>query len=141
MTLHFSMMIGRDLGELGRAADQLRVWLVGVLDDDAVASVELAAVEALTNSIQHGPSDSKKPIGVFLAVSDANVVLEIADCSPPMPTLFDGAGQQKLELEKLDLESLPESGRGLSLIVVSMDEVSFVQAEDKVRLRMVKHRK
>ncbi|OJF93672.1 ATP-binding protein [Pararhizobium antarcticum] len=141
MTLQLSMMIGRDLGELGRAADQLRAWLAGVLDDDAAASVELALVEALTNSMQHGPSDSEKPIGIFLAVSDADVVLEIADGSPPMPTLFDGAGQQKLGLEELVIENLAEGGRGLSLIVVSMDEVSFIQAEDNVRLRMVKHRK
>lgn len=135
------MMIGRDLGELGRAADQLRAWLTDVLDDDAAASVELALVEALTNSIQHGPSDSEKPIGVFLEISDADVVVEIADGSPPMPKLFKGAGQQKLDLAQLDQESLAEGGRGLSLIVLSMDEVGFVQADGDVRLRMVRHRR
>jgi anti-sigma regulatory factor (Ser/Thr protein kinase) len=140
MTLNTSMMIGRELGELGRAADQMRTWLAGVLDDDAAASVELALVEALTNSIRHGPSDSAKPIGIFLNVSGTDIVVEIADDSPPMPTLFEGAGTDKLELASVDLDELPEGGRGLSLIVISMDEVSFVQAQGQVRLRMVKHR-
>lgn len=136
-----SMMIGRDVTELGRAADQLRIWVNDVLDEDAAASVELALVEALTNSIEHGPKESERPIGIFLTVSEADVILEIADDSPPMPKLFDGAGQQKFELEKLDLDSLEEGGRGLSLIVVSMDEVSFVQTGDQVRLRMVRYRR
>ena len=140
MTLHANMMIGRDLSELGPAADQMRAWLSDHLNDDSAASVELALVEALTNSIRHGPADSAQPIGIFLEVTDADVVVEIADDSPPMPTLFEGAGQQKLELDTFDIESLPEGGRGLSLIVLSMDEVSFVQAADKVRLRMVLHR-
>jgi anti-sigma regulatory factor (Ser/Thr protein kinase) len=141
MTFQASMMIGRDLGELGRAADQLRGWLADVLDDDAAAAVELALVEALTNSIQHGPSDSEKPISVHLNVSDADVVVEIGDGSPPMPTLFENAGQQKLDLDSLELDNLAEGGRGLSLIVLSMDEVSYVQTEDQVRLRMVRHRR
>lgn len=95
MPFRTTMMIERDFGELGRAADQLRVWLADVLDDDAAAGVELAVVEALTNSIRHGPSECKRPIGIFLEVSEADVVVEIADGSPPMPSLFDGAGQQK----------------------------------------------
>lgn len=140
MEFEASMMIGRDLAELGRAADQLRIWVDGALDEDAAASVELALVEALTNSIRHGPTDSEKPIGIFVKISDVDVAVEIADDSPPMPKLFDGAGQQKLELDKLDLDSLAEGGRGLSLIVVSMDEVSFVQTADQVRLRMVRYR-
>ena len=136
-----SMMIGRDVGELGRAADQLRTWVKGALDDDAAASVELALVEALTNSIEHGPKESDKPVGIFLTVSESDVTVEIADDSPPMPKLFDGAGQQKFEVEKLDIDSLDEGGRGLSLIVVCMDEVSFVQTGDQVRLRMIKYRR
>jgi anti-sigma regulatory factor (Ser/Thr protein kinase) len=140
MTLHAHMMVGRDVSELGRAADQLRVWLCGILDEDSAASVELALVEALTNSILHGPSGSEQPIGIFVEVNDAAVVVEIADGSPPMPRLFDGAGQQKLELDTFDIQCVSESGRGLSLIVLSVDEVSFVQDGDQVRLRMVRRR-
>jgi anti-sigma regulatory factor (Ser/Thr protein kinase) len=140
MTFNANMTINRDFSELGRAADQMRAWLGGVLDEDSAAGVELALVEALTNSIRHGPGGSDQPIGVFLRISDDSVVVEVADGSPPMPTLFDGAGQQKLELEALDIADLPENGRGLSLIVLSMDEVSFVVTDSQVRLRMVRRR-
>jgi len=140
MAFSANLMIGRDLGEIGRAADQLRSWLADDVKEDSAESVELALVEALTNSIRHGPSDAAKPIGIFLTVSDSEVVVEIADDSPPMPTLFEGVGQQTLELTMGDLSDLPEGGRGLSLIVLSMDEVSFVQVEDQVRLRMVLRR-
>jgi serine/threonine-protein kinase RsbW len=140
MTLHAHMTVGRDVSELGRAADQMRAWLYGILNDDAAAGVELALVEALTNSIRHGPPDSAQPIGIFLEVTDSDVVVEVADGSPPMPKLFDGAGQQKLELDALDIQDVSESGRGLSLIVLSVDEVSFVHAGDQVRLRMVRRR-
>lgn len=140
MTRQANMMITRDFGELGPAADQMRAWLSDEVDDDSAAAIELALVEALTNSIKHGPSDSTQLIGIFLEITDRDVIVEIADGSPPMPTLFDGAGQQKLELDTVDIADLAESGRGLSLIVLSMDEVSFVQAGDQVRLRMVLHR-
>lgn len=135
-----SLMVGRDFEELGRAADQMRTWLADVLDDDRAAKVELAFVEALSNSIRHAPSDRVKPIGIFLDVSDAEVAIEIADDSPPMPTLFHGAGEQKLDLATLDRENLAEGGRGLSLIVLSMDQVSFVLSAGQVRLRMVLNR-
>jgi anti-sigma regulatory factor (Ser/Thr protein kinase) len=141
MKRHANMMIARDVGELGRAADQVRAWLSGVVEDDSAAAIELALVEALTNSIRHGPTGSAEPIGIFLESNDADVVIEIADGSPPMPTLFAGAGQQKLDRDAVDFENLAEGGRGLSLIVLSMDDVSFVQVGDQVRLRMVLHRK
>ncbi len=132
--------VRRDLEELGPAADRVRQALGGLLDDDGIADVELAFVEALTNSIRYGPADSLRPISIFLDLAEAYVALEIEDGSPLMPHLFDGASEQHLELHLDDLENLPEGGRGLSLIVMSMDEVSFRQIGDQVRLRMVRHR-
>ena len=138
MSLTFD--IRRDFQELGPAADRVREALVGLLDDDGIADVELAFVEALTNSIRYGPADSLRPISIFLDITEAQVVLEIEDGSPLMPDLFDGASEQHLELKLDDPENLPEGGRGLSLIVMSMDQVSFRLMGDQVRLRMVRHR-
>jgi anti-sigma regulatory factor (Ser/Thr protein kinase) len=135
-----TLMVKRDLKELGRAADQIRTWLVDVLDEDGLACVELAFVEALTNSIRYGPTENPSLIGVFVEVSDTQVAVEIDDGSPPMPTLFDDAGAHKLDFDINDLENLPEGGRGLSLIVLSMDEVTFRPVDNQMRLRMVRHR-
>ena len=135
-----TLMVQRDLDALGPAADRMREWLDGVLDEDGAACVELSFVEALTNSIRYSPADSPRPIGVYLEISDAEVVVEIEDGSPPMPGLFDGAGAGRLDVGLDDLENLPEGGRGLSLIVISMDQVAFRVIEGEVRLRMTRRR-
>ncbi len=138
MSLTFE--VRRDLQELGPAADRLRGGLIGTLGDEEIACVELAFVEALTNSIRHGPSNGQRPISVFLDVTEKQVAVEIEDGSSLMPGLFDGAGEEQLDFDLDDLENLPEGGRGLSLIVISMDEVSFRQTGAQVRLRMVRNR-
>ena len=141
MSVSKSMLVGRDLTELAKAADQLRQWLEADIDEDGLACVELAFVEALTNSILYGPPDTGQPISVFVDILDAQVAVEIEDGSPPMPTLFDDAGAHRLEFDVKDIENLPEGGRGLSLIAISMDEVTFRVTDDRVRLRMVKNRR
>lgn len=134
------MEVGRDLDELGQAADQIRLWLEDVIDDENLACIELSFVEALTNSILYGPPDADRPIGVFVDVEDRQIVVEIEDGSPPMPTLFDEAGAHRLEFDLKDIENLPEGGRGLSLIAISMDEVTFRVIDNRIRLRMVRYR-
>lgn len=134
------MLVGRDLAELGKAADKVRQWLDAEIDEDSLSGVELAFVEALTNSILYGPPDLGTPIAVFVEILDTQVVVEIEDGSPPMPTLFDDTGAHRLEFDIKDIENLSEGGRGLSLIAISMDEVTFRVTDDRVRLRMVKNR-
>lgn len=140
MSVSKAMEVRRDLSELGHAADRLRLWLNGEIDEDDLACIELAFVEALTNSILYGPTDSGQPISVFIEILKTQIVVEIEDGSPPMPTLFDNTGAHRLEFDIKDIENLPEGGRGLSLIAISMDEVTFRVTEDRVRLRMVKNR-
>ena len=135
------MVVGRDLAELGQAADQLRQWLEVEIDEDDLSCIELAFVEALTNSILYGPPDMGTPIAVFVEIFDTQIVVEIEDGSPPMPTLFDNAGAHRLEFDIKDIENLPEGGRGLSLIAISMDEVTFRLTDDRVCLRMVRYRR
>lgn len=132
--------VERNLSDIGPAADALRASLKDVLDEEGVACVELALVEALTNSIHFGPDSSEEPILVFLDVTATDVAVEIDDGSPPLPGLFDGAGAEKLDFDPSDRQNIPESGRGLSLIVLSMDEVGFRTVGDRSRLRMVRRR-
>lgn len=132
--------VERNLDAIGPAADALRASLQDVLDEEGVACVELALVEALTNSIHFGPDSSAGPILVFLDVTATDVAVEIDDGSPPMPELFDGAGAENLDFDPSDRQNIPESGRGLSLIVLSMDEVGFRAVGDRSRLRMVRRR-
>ena len=132
--------VKRDLEAIGPAADAIRRRLQDVLDEEGVACVELALVESLTNSILFGAGATRTPIRVFLEVSDTDVVVEIEDGAPPMPELFEGAGQHKLDFDPTDRQTIPEHGRGLSLIVISMDEVTFRMVGAHARLRLVRHR-
>ncbi|MDZ4085884.1 MAG: ATP-binding protein [Tabrizicola sp.] len=132
--------VNRDLEAIGPAADALRDTLSGCLDEDGLACVELAVVEALTNAVVFGSSATGKPIDLFVEITERDVVVEIGDETQPDPGLFEGAGPERLDFDPSDRQGIPESGRGLSLMVVSMDEVGFRTVGDQVRLRLVRHR-
>jgi anti-sigma regulatory factor (Ser/Thr protein kinase) len=132
--------VNRDLEAIGPVADALRRTLRGLLDEEGLACVELAVVESLTNAILFGSSASGNPIELFLEIGDSDVVVEIGDENQPDPWLFEGAGLGQLDFDPADRQNIPESGRGLSLIVVSMHEVGFRKVGDQMRLRLVRHR-
>ena len=132
--------VDRDLEAIGPAADALRDTLRDVLDEEGLACVELAVVEALTNAILFGTSACGRPVDLFLEIGDRDVVVEIGDDSQPDAALFEGAGQERLAFDPADRQAIPESGRGLSLIVLSMHEVSFRTVGDRSRLRLVRRR-
>ena len=125
------LTLGRNFDEVGAAADQVRVWVSDWLDDEGVAAVELALVEALTNAIRHGTSDSAKLIRVFIEMSNEQVGVEIEDSSPPMPSLFADAGADKIDFDPNDIENIPEGGRGLSLIVMGLLDWLWIRATHK----------
>ncbi|MFN5997540.1 MAG: ATP-binding protein [Paracoccaceae bacterium] len=132
--------VDRDLEAIGPAADALRKTLRDVLDEEGLACVELAVVEALTNAILFGISATGKPVELFLEIDERQVVVEIGDETQPDASLFKDAGLERLDFDPDDRQTLPESGRGLTLIVLSMHEVSFRTVGDQVRLRLVRNR-
>lgn len=131
----------RDLGDLGRVAVGINDIAVAALEEDGAAAVDLAVVEALTNAILHGQAESGALIDIEVADTADALVIEIFDTAPPMPLfLLEQAGAQKLDIDVSDLDSIPESGRGLSLIVLSMDHVSFHNEGPRTRMRMVRNK-
>lgn len=132
--------VARDLEAIGPAANSLRQALIDVLDENGLACVELAVVEALTNAVLFGSSATGKPIDLFLEITDRDVVIEIEDETQPDPSLLNRAGGDQLDFDPTDRQAIAENGRGLSLMVVSMDAVSLHSVEGHLRLRMVRHR-
>lgn len=113
-----------------------------LLGAESAAAVELALVEALTNSIKHGSLDGSvtEPIIVTAHVEALSLVVEVFDVVPVIPDdLLEKAGAHRLEVDISDIPSLAENGRGLSLIVVCMDKVTLRTAEDKYVLKLVKY--
>ncbi len=132
--------VDRDLEAIGPAADALRHALGDFLDEEGLACVELAVVEALTNAVIFGNTATRRPIGLYVEISERDVVIEIEDETQPDPNLLEAAGPDRLDFDPSDRQSIAESGRGLSLIVISMHEVCLRPVGDQLRLRMVRHR-
>ncbi|NAZ36860.1 ATP-binding protein [Rubellimicrobium sp. CFH 75288] len=111
------------------------------LDEEGASSVELAVAETLTNAIKHGQVRGRDDTDLVLSldVDPEWLTVEIFDHVPLVPDgLLQAAGEQALEIDPEDLVNLSESGRGLALIVLSMDEVSLHTTPDRFSLRMRK---
>ncbi len=135
-----SFTMPRDLAAISPLAQSITALMTTGFDQDTRDAVDLALVEALSNAVKHGTEDSAKLVGVELTLSDTEVILEIIDSSPPMPLfLLEDINPDALEVGD-DLATVPESGRGLALIVMMMDEVTFHHTGNQTRLRLMRRR-
>jgi len=137
-----SRTLDRDLKAVTPVALAIEAYAAAVLGKDGAAAVELALVEALTNAIKHGSVNGRAmgQITVTAHADDTALVVEVYDTVPVIPEeLLIEAGAHRLEMDYNDIASLAESGRGLSIIVLSMDEVTLRTTKDKYILRMVKY--
>lgn len=136
-----SFSIPRDLAAISPLSQSVTALMVPSFDQDARDAVDLALVEVLSNAVQHGTRDSAKRIGLEVALTDTEITLDIIDSTPPMPLfLLEDLDPDALEVDPDDLENLPETGRGLALIVMMMDEVAFHHFDDEIRLRLIRKR-
>lgn len=104
-------------------------------------AVDLALVEALTNIIRHGPQGETQPIRVEVEVTPSRVTVDIVDTAPPLPAnLLERAGVQGFDFDPEDIGEIPESGRGVALILVLMDEVTLLDKDGLSRLRLMRRR-
>jgi len=137
-----SLTLDRDLKAVSSVALAVEAYAAAVLGKDGAAAVELALVEALTNAIKHGSSRGRATgqITVNARVNGRALVTEVVDTVPVVPEgLLEKAGPHRLDVNIYDIASLEEGGRGLSIIVLSMDEVTLHTANDRYILSMVKY--
>ena len=108
-------------------------------------------IDAAQAAIDHcrglvGGSDRPQARNSFLCrnvldLRDDRVSVDIVDyVSPVPPGLLARAGNAAFDFDPDDLQSIPESGRGLALILLMMDEVTLHEEADLSRLRLVRHR-
>lgn len=139
---HLFQALDRDLSAIAPVAEAMRNYAAGMLGMDGATSVELSLVEALTNAIKHG-SLNGRATGQIVVKGHANgraMVVEVFDSVPVVPEgLLERAGAHRLEINPEDIDTLAENGRGLSIIVLCMDEVTLSTTKDKYILRMVKY--
>ncbi|MCC5996409.1 MAG: ATP-binding protein [Oceanicaulis sp.] len=137
-----SRTLDRNLNAIASVAVAVKAYADAVLDDDGAAAVELALVEVLTNAIKHSGLRSRAAgqIAVSAHVDGRELVVEVCDCAPLAPeALLEKARDKRVEVSVDDIALLEESGRGLSIIVLTMDEVTLHTDHDHYVLRMVKY--
>lgn len=132
----------RDLHDVQSVAVPVKALAAQVLDADGAAAVELALVEAVTNAIKHGSINGRDTgqITVSARVDAGRFVVEVVDNVPVVPeAALSSARSRVTSFDIDDVARWEESGRGLSIMVLAMDEIILSTANDKYILSMVKY--
>jgi serine/threonine-protein kinase RsbW len=108
-------------------------------DRDTYAT-ELCVTEAVVNSIKHAYRDEPEhTVAVIFCLLANELVIEVRDRGKPMdPALLELKRDTALKIDTMDLDNIPESGRGLAIIQSYMDEVHYRVAENGNYLTMKK---
>jgi anti-sigma regulatory factor (Ser/Thr protein kinase) len=98
--------------------------LTSGIDAGDAALVELAIVEALQNTIEHGYAGAPGRLELDAEVDEQRIQAEIRDTAPLVDLTRIASSVTDEELP-LDRASLQERGRGLGIIRAVFDEVVF----------------
>jgi anti-sigma regulatory factor (Ser/Thr protein kinase) len=121
-----AMTIDANPERLGEARDwAYRAASQAGLDDADCYQVKLAVSEAVANAIQHGSRSRGDQIGIAAFQDDGLLVFEVRD-----------RGTFVAPLSRATIDD--ESGRGLELLSLMMDEVHITSTDDGSLLRFAK---
>ncbi|MCP4575047.1 MAG: ATP-binding protein [Deltaproteobacteria bacterium] len=90
-------------------------------------NIELCVIEAVTNSIKHAYGEkSGQEVMIIFTLSDNEAVFEICDKGKPMdPEKLKRADLVTAHVEKQNIDSIADSGRGLGIMKEIMDDVEY----------------
>ncbi len=142
MTAKLKLSIDSDLASVATAARGVRAACADALPVGTIDEIEIAVVEAINNVITHGYAGKRgRDIELRLCLGTEVVVIDIIDHAVPIPEgLLAGIAEDPFQFDASDPASLPEGGRGLALIRLTMDEVAYRSDAGENRLRLTKKR-
>jgi serine/threonine-protein kinase RsbW len=143
MTHRLTLGIDSDLRDVSMVAVAVNSVCIYLGMDKTVAShVELCAVEAVTNAIQHAyHGQSGHAVSVVITSEIDRLELEIVDSGTPMPDEQMGRllhGANGFEAFDTPRDLLAESGRGLQIMHDLMDAVAYTPGATYNRLRLTR---
>lgn len=110
----------------------------GILGEKEAYFIELCLSEAVINCIRHayhGRPDGN--IDISILIGDNHVTIDVGDKGTPMaPNSLDNYKLQAVEFDAADVAGLPETGRGLAIILNHMDSVAYFSESGRNTLRM-----
>ncbi len=134
MSLTLSMAMDPSLSSVRKAASIFREAIADLGAAGVRQELELAFVEACTNSAKHGSSGKAgDQIKVTLEIQSSQVKVTLEDHGRP----FDPAGQTCV-IDAQRIEALPTGGMGLPLIRAIFDSVEYEPLPGRNRLVLVK---
>ena len=124
------------LPRIGQLVKQLEAK--GILGDKEIHFIELCISEAVVNCIRHAYHDNPDGcIDIRIIVGENQVTTDVSDNGAPLPSnALAKHKQQAIEFDEADVASLPESGRGLAIILNHMDSVTYFSKSGRNTLRM-----
>ena len=135
-----AILVQPTLEDVARSTALLRTILPAQLGEDECYSVEIGLAEALTNVVLHGYAGLEaEPFKVRWSVSRRMLLLEIRDRGRPIPKdRLRSAGPDTFSFDPTVLDTLPEGGLGLSLMMAAFDRVDYSSAGGVNCLRLTK---
>ena len=107
-------------------------------NDEALAEIELATVEAVNNCIEHACAGSDKhQIIIEFLLSDDRLSIEMIDQGQAIEP--EWLNHLNANFDDADLDNLSEGGRGLKIVKSCMDEVSYQNRDERNRWLLIKY--
>lgn len=102
--------------------------------------VEVAVVEAVTNSIQHAyGNEPDHHVKIVFSLDIDGITIKVCDRGTPLdPQTLEQKKVSFLEVNTDDINSIPEGGRGLAIINEVMDRVEYKSDQEKNCMTMRK---
>ena len=111
-----------------------------VFDKDQCDQIELCVVEVVTNCIKHSYEGMKgHKVYVAYQAYDDRVVIDIADSGIAMDEKLLENYAPNFDIDKSDIDNLPEGGMGLKIIKTWMDEVRYKTVDGLNHCVLVKY--
>jgi anti-sigma regulatory factor (Ser/Thr protein kinase) len=110
----------------------------GILSEKALYFIELCLSEAVVNCIQHAYHERPDgDIDIGILIGEDHVTIDVGDTGTPLPPNSLARHMQKaIEFDPADVAGLPETGRGLAIILNHMDSVAYFSKSGRNTLRM-----
>ena len=104
-----------------------RLCSMALFSESDAHAIELCVTEAAVNSIKHGYKDEAgHPVDVIFRQERDRVVITISDSGAPMdPQILEEKRQSAIIRDPVDIDDIPESGRGLAIMQGYMDDVRY----------------
>jgi serine/threonine-protein kinase RsbW len=136
-----SFMFEATLEDVSRVAQALRFFIPPEVPEEAKSEMEIGVVEAMTNIVKHGYGSSEHGvIEVSYSLSAGLITIELRDQGKPISSeMLFGGDDAVFDFDPEDIDSLPESGMGMSLMRYTFDQIDYESADGSNLLRMVKH--